>query len=185
MMKRIFQFLSVLLVCLTVFLTVGCTVTTYYTYEAKFLVAPIAQDNTVRSEHYDFEQMMAFLDKMYEEESYRAELATIVTEKLGENAQGTYPSLEERIKESFSVGFENNINFTLGGTGGTEVNATIVVRVAAAKDENFRNVLSEAIKATAEAYIEANLPYPSDCIGTYCEFVSDQKGSNTQLDIGF
>ena len=181
-MKRAFQFFSVLLVCLTAFLTVGCTVTTYYTYEATFLVAPIAQDNTVRSEHYDFEQMMAFLDKMHEEEAYRVELATIVTEKLGEKAQGAYPSLEERIKESFSVVFENNMNFTLGGT---ESNATIVVRVAAAEDENFRDVLSEAVKATAEAYIEANLPYPSDCIGTYCEFVSDQKGIHTQLDIGF
>ena len=117
---------------------------------------------------------------MYEEEAYRAELATIVTEKLGENAQGAYSSLEERIKESFSIGFENNTNFTLGGT---EVSATILVRVAAAEDENFRDVLSEAVKATAEAYIEANLPYPNDCIGTYCEFVSDQKGVHTQLDI--
>lgn len=179
-MKRTFRFLGVLLVCLTAFLMAGCTVTTYYTYEATFLVAPIAQDNTVRDEHYDFDQMMAFLDKMHEEEAYRTELATIVTEKLGENAQGAYSSLEERIKESFSIGFENNTNFTLGGT---EVSATILVRVAAAEDENFRDVLSEAVKETAEAYIEANLPYPNDCIGTYCEFVSDQKGVHTQLDI--
>ena len=62
-MKRTLRFLSVLLVCMLMFLATACKITTYDTYQLTFYVAPIMQDNTIKEVQYDFKEMSDLLKR--------------------------------------------------------------------------------------------------------------------------
>lgn len=180
-MKRTLRVLSVLLVCMVMFLATACKITTYDTYQLTFYVAPIMQDNTIKEAQYDFEEMSDFIEKMKTDSAFIEDVVSAMEEKLDGEANGEYASLAERVCASADIGFTNQTNFS---TNGTVKRTLINVQVAVVGDAAFRDALGEVMKVEAPKYIQATLSYPSDCIGTHCELISDQKGVYTQFGLG-
>ena len=170
-MKRILQSVCVLLVCLLTFMTVGC-VRMNYTYSARYVVAPLVRQGEIREGEYSLLDMSSFLADFAADEEYYQALAGDVSAKIGD-AKGIYPTLETRIRFCLGVEFTE-----------AENDYIVTVSVSVGLDKDFRDALKEAVKTHSAEYIIKHMPYPDDCIGTYCEFKDESSGNRLNINFG-
>lgn len=180
-MKRILKYVSVLLVCMMMFLTTGCKLTMYYTYNGHFFVAPIVQEGQIREGHYEQAVIDAFERNFIADEAYFTDLADNVRQKAGDDKEG-YATLQARIRDCLSVSL---VNETYKHDLGTTKQAAVIVTIFVPWDEAFRDVLKEAVKEESKEYIVKHLDYPDDCIGTHCELNQESWDKKLNIDLGF